>query len=99
MLEDLTAAAFEELVGTRFRIALGDGGILELVLSQVDRYEAHPGPRAEPFSALFHSPTEGRRFLSQQTYRLEHDRLGALEVFLVPLGPDAKGMRYEAVFN
>lgn len=99
MPEDLTAATFEELIGTKFRIALGDGGALELVLSQVERHEEHPGPRAHPFSALFHSPAEARRFLPQQTYPMEHETLGRLEVFLVPLGPDAQGMRYEAVFN
>lgn len=99
MLQDLTAATFETLVGTKFRIALGDGGVLELVLSQVERHEAHPGPRTQPFSALFHSPAEAKRFLPQQTYLLEHETLGKLEIFLVPLGPDPQGMRYEAVFN
>ena len=34
----------------------------------------------------------------QRIYRLRHDRLGAFEVFLVPIGPDAVGMRFEAVF-
>lgn len=99
MPEDLTATTFEELVGTCFRIELGEGGVLELELSEVQRHEAHPGPRAEPFSALFHSPAEAKRYLPQRIYRLEHEKLGALELFLVPLGPDAKGMRYEAVFN
>ena len=45
------------------------------------------------------SPAEARRFLPQGTYPMEHETLGRLEVFLVPLGPDAQGMRYEAVFN
>jgi hypothetical protein len=37
--------------------------------------------------------------LQQRIYCLEHEQLGALDLFLVPLGPDAAGQRYEAVFN
>ena len=38
--------------------------------------------------------------LAQGTYVLEDDELGSLELFLVPLGPDADGgPRYECVFN
>ena len=54
-------------------------------------------------------PTDANRFLSsfeqaatpvleQMIRRLEHDELGAFELFLVPIGPDDTGMRYEAVF-
>jgi hypothetical protein len=35
----------------------------------------------------------------QQVYRVEHEDLGSLELFLVPFGPDDKGMKYEAVFT
>jgi hypothetical protein len=31
-------------------------------------------------------------------FGVEHDRMGRLEIFLVPLGPDDVGQRYEAVF-
>jgi hypothetical protein len=38
--------------------------------------------------------------LQQQIYRLECEGLvESLDLFLVPIGPDANGMRYEAVFN
>ena len=36
--------------------------------------------------------------LPQSTYALEHETLGAVFLFLVPLGP-TQGYRYEAVFN
>jgi hypothetical protein len=36
----------------------------------------------------------------QQVQELEHDELGHLAIFLVPIGSDENGrMRYEAVFN
>lgn len=50
-----------------------------------------------PFSLLFRGPAAPR--LEQGTFRLEHAALGALDVFLVPMEPDAEGPRYEAVFN
>ncbi len=99
MLQDLTPARFEEHQGTTFRIDRGDGSPLEVVLQQVRRLEPHPGPRAEPFSAYFLGPQSP--LLPQRIYPVAHDRLGTLDLFLVPLGPDPKtgGMLYEAVFN
>jgi len=68
------------------------GGPLELVLSdcEADRYEGS-------FSLLFHAP-DGR-LEPQQTFRARHAELGEFDLFLVPLGPDGRGMRYEAVFT
>jgi hypothetical protein len=37
--------------------------------------------------------------LPQRIYRLEHAALDPLEIFIVPIGPDAEGMRYQAVFT
>jgi hypothetical protein len=31
--------------------------------------------------------------------RLEHSALGLLELFLVPIEPDAAGLRYQAIFG
>jgi hypothetical protein len=37
--------------------------------------------------------------LPQRIYRIEHATLGAFDLFLVPIGPDAQGLRYQAVFT
>jgi hypothetical protein len=37
--------------------------------------------------------------LPQRIYRVEHEALGALDILLVPLGPDELGQRYEAIFT
>jgi hypothetical protein len=99
MLQDLTPASFEAHQGTPFHIDYGAPAPLEVVLQGVRRYEPHPGTRAEPFSALFRGPRTP--VLPQQIYKLTHDQMPALEIFLVPVGPDPKagGMLYEAVFN
>jgi len=97
MLQDLRAASFEAHLGTLFRIHFGGESPLQVELFEVARHEEHPGPRQQPFSAYFRGPYPP--VLPQSIYRMEHDRLGELEIFLVPIGPDAQGMRYEAVFN
>jgi hypothetical protein len=30
---------------------------------------------------------------------MEHAAIGTFELFLVPIGPDREGMRYEAIFT
>lgn len=54
----------------------------------------------EPFSVLFRATEE--LVLPQRTYRFEHERLGSIDLFLVPLGPE-KGtegkLLYEAAFS
>jgi hypothetical protein len=97
MLQDLTPATFEEHLGSHFRIHAGEQRSVEAELYQVARHEEHDGPRRQPFSIYLRGPRDF--VLPQQIYRMEHDRLGALEIFLVPVGPDGKGMCYEAVFN
>lgn len=102
MLDKLTKEFFQEHLNTPFRIrfgALDEGQTLELVLADIDVYGPNPtsAPRPEPFSLIFIGPRD--RVLPQRIYPLEHDQLGMLEIFIVPIGPDQRGMRYEAVFN
>ena len=37
--------------------------------------------------------------LPQSIYEVVHDEMGVYEIFLVPVGPDGKGMVYEAIFT
>lgn len=99
MLQDLTPAAFEAHQGTPFHIHYGAESPLEATLQEVKRHEKHPGPRTEPFSLYFRGAL--RPVLPQGIYRVEHEALGTMEIFLVPVGPDPQrqGMVYEAVFN
>ena len=85
--------AFSACVGDRFRVD-GDGYELEAEL-----VEAEPlgDTRDRPFALLFR--VEEGPALPQKIYSIEHDRLGRFDLFLVPVGPDEVGMRYEAVFS
>jgi hypothetical protein len=99
MLQELTPASFEAHLNTPFHVHFGGNAPLEILLSEVRLLEPHPGPRAQPFSLYFSGPAGSR--LPQQIYKLTHDSMGELDIFLVPLGPHPKrgGMMYEAVFN
>jgi len=91
-LETLTAADFAPLRGERFRIASGDASAFEAELVEVSEIPREPGGRA-PFSLVFQGGPSPP--LPQRIHRVEHDRLGTLEIFLVPIAAD----RYEAIFT
>jgi hypothetical protein len=50
----------------------------------------------ERFSAIFDG---SNIYLPQHVYSFEHERMGQFEMFLVPIGENRDGFRYEAVFN
>jgi hypothetical protein len=91
-LETLTAADFAALRGDRFRITPQGAPPFDAQLVEVEELAREPGGRA-PFSLVFKGGPSPP--LPQRIYRVEHDELGAVEIFLVPIAPD----RYEAVFT
>lgn len=98
MLEGLKIEDFLERVGEEFRVVTDEVAV-GLVLVEVTDLARRDGsgPRRSPFSLIFRGPLAP--VMPQRTYGLEHASLGRLEIFIVPIGPDASGMRYEAVFN
>lgn len=99
MLESLTLASFAGRVGESFRISSdADGITLDSELIEATQVGATPsGGRRAAFSLVFRAAADV--VLPQQIYRVEHAELGVLDIFLVPIGPDGSGMRYEAVFT
>jgi hypothetical protein len=93
-LDELEAATFEPHMGDVFVIDAAER--LELVLEEVMTLADRPGGR-DPFSLTFRGPSEP--VLPQLIYPLEHARLGTLEIFIVPIGRDDAGTRYEAIFS
>lgn len=109
-LETLTADDFRDLKGSRFQLTTGlptTGRHVAFQVELADVTQSAVGPTGAfraPFAVLFHDPLEP--VLPQGIYRLEHEQLGVLELFIVPIGPDEPSepgrqptaMRYEAVF-
>jgi hypothetical protein len=100
-LDQLTSADF---AAHRHEVFRAEWAGLEPVELELDRVaDLNPATAAKPagrppFSIEFLGPVS-TQYLPQHIYHLEHARLGALEVFLVPLGPEQGRMRYEAVFT
>jgi hypothetical protein len=93
-----SAGDFAGCLNERFRLASGGATIeLELVAASPVGDRAAADGRREPFALLFRGPSDP--VLPQRIYRLECASLGSLDIFLVPIGADAAGIRYEAVFS
>jgi len=99
MLERLQSADFSSCLNHVFSVPLADADPIPLELAAVTELGAGqiPGGR-RPFALLFLGPVSNR-YLLQGTYPLQHDGLGCLDLFVVPLGPQAGRMRYEVIFN
>lgn len=71
---------------------------IPMALAEAQRLPARglpPGTRP-PFALVFLA--KDPRVLPQRLYKLEHDEMGALQLFLVPIGKDAHGVSYQATF-
>ncbi|MDO8189397.1 hypothetical protein Q5424_26565 [Conexibacter sp. JD483] len=101
-LAQLTLEQFAPHVGDTFALTLTatDGAeTLELAFTldaAVEVAGAGDDAARQPFALRFRVPFA--TVLPQQIFPLRHERLGTLEIFLVPIGQDADGVRYEAVF-
>lgn len=96
MTAPLTHERFQECLNDRFRAEV-EGQTFELRLTKVEVSSAADTSGRAPFSLVFVGPREP--MLSQRLYRLEHERMDVGDIFLVPVGADEEGTRYEAVFN
>jgi hypothetical protein len=94
-LADLTAASFTDRLHETFAVALPTG-TLDLTLAEVEHLGSS-SPERQAFSLRFRGPH--RPILPQAIYRLENAAMGALDIFIVPLGPRDGGICYEAVFT
>ena len=96
MDDTLTRTTFEPHLNTAFHLAdEADGPITLALVEVVDK--TPEGFAGEQFSLLFAGPPEP--YLEQRIYTLDHDALGALTLFLVPVDQRKDGFRYEAYFN
>ncbi len=95
MTEFFTIDTFSGHVNTKFLMHYGDSQTAELELLSVT--DVGSSARQIQFSLVFLGPSEAP--IAQGIYRIGHDKLGTLDLFLVPIGRDTIGVRYEAIFN
>jgi len=103
LLDTATSATFQPHVGDHFEVTPQQGEPFEAVLSSWEETtygspgEWRQATQRVPFSLVFRGPADGA--VSQQTCGFRHAQLGQFDLFIVPLGPDEQGMRYEAVVS
>lgn len=96
MLKNITHKVFESILGETIDLKVGEC-CFQAKVDSVNLLHENPGQKREPFSVeLLADNTDNH---GQQMYELSHPILGDVSLFVVPLGPEKEGMRYQIVFN
>ena len=86
---------FLKAVDTQFEARTPAGEPFELTLTALQTHVDNDVQ--ENFSLVFTASDAAQA--AQDTFYLKHESLGEFVLFLVPVGRDAKGTHFEAVFN
>ena len=86
---------FTAQLNSRFRLHIDSDNSVDAFL--VESNSVVTNEVQQGFSLMFRAPSEAPPV--QNTYRLEHERLGAMDLFLVPVRKDDDGLYYEAIFS
>jgi hypothetical protein len=99
MAATLTENEFSKHVNTKFRVDLDSENSVELELTEVKTYVSKHQEQSgmERFSLYFQGPPAPH--LPQMVYPFQHAEMDSFEMFLVPIGKNDGGFRYESVFN
>lgn len=89
----LARATFAPLVGATFQL----DGAQTFSAELVELVDAGNQPGWERFSLLFAAPAD--TLAAQGTYRVAHDHVGSVDLFLVPVGHREQRLVLEAVIN
>lgn len=98
MLDQLSISDFSPYLNQNITIRFAPGLELSATLIDARSWGDLIENQRQPFSLIFRA-AQKNEYYPQAIYTLIHPTLGELPIFFVPLGPDAQGMRYEAVFN
>jgi len=96
MSRQLQHSDFQAILNEPVTLSI-DGVTLPATVIEVNVSQRHGDAQREPFSLILVTDSEVNH--GQDIYAMQHQRLGSLELFLVPLGPKAGGMSYEAIFT
>jgi hypothetical protein len=97
-LADVSPETFVPHTGSTFSVADAGQGVSELVLLAVEPAgEAMVPDARDPFVLIFGA--RGAHALGQGIQSLDHEQLGEIELFLVPIAPEGGDARYQAVFS
>ena len=95
----LTKNTFDTITDKTFDIAFQPETTLKSELIEIKSINSSTLKKgqSEPFSLVFEIP--GDSIYDQNTYLIKNSEMDEFYLFLVPIGADEKGVRYEAVFT
>ena len=93
-MKHVSLAEFQHALHTKFGVQLPEGRA-EFMLAEIEVQDA---PRGQERFSLILKGSESR-FLPQGTYMLEHEQLGELPLFMVPIGKEQDTILYQIVFH
>jgi hypothetical protein len=91
----LLGPIYAEHLNSIFHQRMDDGRTIDFKLMEVETRAS--APKQEEFTLIFRGPLDLP--IMQGLFRLEHEKLGTEDIFLVPISKDAEGIYFEAVFN
>ena len=99
MSEFQTEEEFRNHLNTPFRLQVNAPKPIDLTLVGVESRPSESSEQQgmERFSVFFLGSPEF--LLPQNTYRVAHPQMGEFDIFLVAVGKETDGYRYEAVYN
>ena len=102
MTDQFTLERFQPYVNDTFQLTTISGQSLQANLIEAVAVGSPPAPNngvteRQAFSLIFHIADAA--YLEHQIFTLTHDTLSEMALFLVPIGQDSKGVKYEAMFT
>lgn len=94
----ITLDKIKDFQNRLFVIQFTDAHQLEAELIEITELATPENAIKASFSLIFRTQQKDEYFV-QGTYFIENPELGSIPIFLVPIGPDKSGMRYQAIFN
>jgi hypothetical protein len=98
MLDQLQLSDFTPLLHQTLPLRFTPEVTLPAELVEAREINSYSPAERKPFSLIFRTQQK-KEYYQQSTCVVEHPEKGDLTLFLVPLGFDHDGMRYEAVFT
>jgi hypothetical protein len=97
-LSEISMAHFKPLLNKTFEIQFEESKNLQAELIDVLEFSNNGQSNRVPFSITFRTQQKNE-YYQQATYIISADKFGRIPIFLVPIGPDSIGMKYEAIFS
>jgi len=97
-LSNISAKEFNAFLNQAMLIHFDEGNQVPSSVIRVTELESYSPLERGPFSVEFQT-TGDETYRPQGIYKINHPEIKDLNVFLVPVGKDVNGMKYEAVFS